>query len=126
MIKRFEDLIAWQKARELTKEIYKITDSGKFSKDFRLCAQIEAASVSAMSNIVEGFERGRRDEFHQFLSVAKGSCGEVRSQLYVALDVGYISQNEFEVLLARTEELSKIIGGLRQSVSKLPRKSLRH
>ena len=125
MVTRFEELIAWQKARELTKEIYSLTDQGKFSKDFKLSAQIESASVSIMSNIAEGFERGRRDEFHQFLSIAKGSCGEVRSQLYVALDIGYISQQSFDTLISKTEELSKIIGGLRASVSKLERKSLR-
>src|SRR5579872_376198 len=125
MVTRFEQLIAWQKARELTKEIYSLTDQGKFSKDFKLSAQIESASVSIMSNIAEGFERGRRDEFHQFLSIAKGSCGEVRSQLYVALDIGYIPQQSFDSLISKTEELSKIIGGLRASVSKLERKSLR-
>jgi len=94
-IKRFEDLIAWQKARELTKRIYRLTNKGLFSKDFGLRDQIRRASVSIMSNLAEGFERGGRAEFHQFVVISKGSCAEVRSQLYVALDVEYITQKEF-------------------------------
>src|SRR4030043_671338 len=89
-IEKFEDLIAWQKARELTKNIYKVTKQGDFFKDFGLRDQIRRASVSIMSNIAEGFERGGRSEFHQFLVIAKGSCAELRSQLYVSLDVGHI------------------------------------
>ena len=81
-IEKFEDLIAWQKARVLSREIYKVTRTSKFSKDFSLVDQIRRASTSVMSNIAEGFERGGRSEFHQFLVVAKGSCAEVRSQLY--------------------------------------------
>jgi len=114
----FEDLIAWQKARELTKEIYRVTAAGKFEKDFGLRSQIERASVSIMSNIAEGFDRAGRAEFHQYLVVAKGSCAEVRSQLYVANDIGYISNEELDTLKKRTEELSKIIGGLRSAVQK--------
>src|SRR5215203_953767 len=94
-VERFEDLIAWQKARVLTREIYRATRGGAFSKDFGLCSQIQRASVSTMSNIAEGFERNRAAEFHQFLSTAKSSCGEVRSQLYVALDVGYVTEPVF-------------------------------
>jgi four helix bundle protein len=86
-IDKFEDLIAWQKARELTREVYQISQQGAFGKDFGLSGQIQRASVSIMSNIAEGFERGGRSEFHQFLSVAKASCAEVRSLLYVALDI---------------------------------------
>ena len=89
-IEKLEDLIAWQKARELTKAIYVITRQGNFAKDYGLNSQIQRATVSIMSNIAEGFERGGRNEFHQFLSTAKGSCAEVRTQLYVAFDVGYI------------------------------------
>lgn len=114
----FEDLIAWQKARELTKEIYRVTAAGKFEKDFGLRSQIERASVSIMSNFAEGFDRAGRAEFHQYLVVAKGSCAEVRSQLYVANDIGYISNEELDTLKKRTEELSKIIGGLRSAVQK--------
>ena len=117
-IERFEELIAWQKARELTAEIYRMSRQGNFAKDFGLSGQIQRAAVSAMSNIAEGFERGRPREFHQFLSMAKGSCGEVRSQLYVALDVGYINQRIFSLLLSKAEEVGRIIGGLRASVQR--------
>ena len=91
-ITRFEDLIAWQKARELTKAIYQATTTIPFSKDFGLKDQIQRASVSIMSNIAEGFERGSHNEFHQFLVIAKGSCAEVKSQLYVALDANYLNE----------------------------------
>ena len=117
-IEKFEDLIAWQKARELTKGIYKITQQGDFAKDFSLVNQIRKATVSIMSNIAEGFERGGRGEFQQFLSIAKGSCAEVRSQLYVALDIGYINTRSFDKLFVQAEEVGKIIGGLRASVAK--------
>lgn len=117
-IERFEDLIAWQKAREMTKEIYRITQEGLFAKDFGLRDQIRRSSVSVMSNIAEGFERGGRGEFHQFLVIAKGSCAEVRSQLYVSLDVGYISQAKFDSIMDSAIEVSRIIGGLRSAVQK--------
>ena len=78
-ITKFEDLIAWQKARELTRRIDEITRAGEFAKDFRLSGQIQSAAVSIMSNIAEGFERGGLGEFHQFLSTAKASCAELRS-----------------------------------------------
>ena len=115
-VRRFEDLIAWQKARHLTRQVYELTRRGSWAKDFGLSSQIQRASVSIMSNIAEGFERKRHGEFHQFLSVAKASCAEVRSQLYVALDVGYVSPSEFEALLAQAEEVGRIIGGLRAAV----------
>lgn len=117
-IKRFEDLIAWQKARELTTKIYRITSKGDFSKDFGLRDQIRRASVSIMSNLAEGFERGGRPEFHQFVVIAKGSCAEVRSQLYVALDVEYITRNKFKEIMNIANEVSRIIGGLRSSLQK--------
>lgn len=115
---RFEDLIAWQKARQLTVEIYRITAHGEFARDFGLCDQIRRAAVSVMSNIAEGFDRGSRGEFHQFLVVAKASCAKVRSQLYVAQDVGYIVQEVFSNLNRSTDELSRILGGLRAAVQK--------
>ncbi|MDX1947729.1 MAG: four helix bundle protein [Pirellulaceae bacterium] len=87
-IERFEDIEAWKKSRELNKLIYQATDSGRFAKDYSLKDQIRRASISTMSNIAEGFERGGDQEFVQQLAVAKGSCGEVRSQLYAALDQG--------------------------------------
>ena len=117
-VERFEDLIAWQKSRELTKKIYKITEQERFSKDFGLKNQIQRASVSVMSNIAEGFDRFRPNEFHQFLSIAKGSCAEVRSQLYIAFDIGYLKENEFYELKSKAEEVSKIINGLRSYIER--------
>jgi len=117
-IDRFEDLIAWQKARELTRAIYEVTRHGAFAKDFGLSGQIQRAAVSIMSNIAEGFERGGRNEFHQFLSTAKASGAEVRSQLYVALDVGYLDKSTFGKLLEQAEEVGRIVGGLRASVDR--------
>lgn len=117
-IERFEDLIAWQKARKLTARIYQVSGQGAFGKDFRLSGQIQGAAVSIMSNITEGFERGGLGEFHQFLSTAKGSCAEVRSQLYVALDVAYIDNDTFEDLKSQSEEVGRVIGGLRASIAK--------
>jgi four helix bundle protein len=114
----FEELVAWQKARLLTKAVYDVTRRGEFAKDFGLGSQLQRAAVSVMSNIAEGFERNRRAEFHQFLSVAKASSAEVRSQLYVALDAGYLRQQEFQELSASANEVARIIGGLRQSVAR--------
>ena len=115
-IEKFEDFIAWQKARKLTSEIYKVTSKEPFARDFGLKDQIRRAAVSSMSNLAEGFERGRASEFHQFLSIAKGSCAEVRTQLYVALDVGYLSTSAFETLMTQATEVGQILGGLRLSV----------
>jgi four helix bundle protein len=117
-IEKFEDLIAWQKARKLTREIYKSTNHGKFASDYGLKDQIRRAAVSSMSNIAEGFERGGLVEFQRFLAIAKGSCAELRTQLYVALDVGYLGPNAFDLLMARATEVGKIIGGLRASVDR--------
>jgi len=117
-IERFEDFIAWQKARKLTADIYRVTSEGSFARDFGLKDQIRRAAVSSMSNLAEGFERGRPAEFHQFLSIAKASCAELRAQLYVALDVGYISLSTFERLMAQAREVGQILGGLRQSVER--------
>ncbi len=117
-VDRFEDLIAWQKARVLTKEIYQVSRQGALARDFGLTGQMQRAAVSIMSNIAEGFERGGRGEFHQFLSTAKASCAELRSQLYVALDACYLDQPTFVRLMAQAEELARIIGGLRASVQR--------
>src|SRR5947208_11106120 len=117
-IEKFEDFIAWQKARSLTREIYKITNLPAFSRDFGLKDQIRRAAVSIMSNIAESFERGRPSEFHQFLSIAKGSCAELRSQLYIALDVEYIPQTRFRELMSIAEAVGQVVGGLRLSVEK--------
>ena len=95
-IQKFEDLICWQKARELTRNVYAETSkSVKFKNDFGLKDQIQRAAVSVMSNIAEGFERGTRQEFLNYLFIAKESAGEVRAQLYIALDVGYLNVEMF-------------------------------
>lgn len=117
-IKRFEDLIAWQKARNLTKKIYEVTRRGRLRNDYGLSGQIQRAAVSIMSNVAEGFERGGLGEFHQFLSTAKASCAELRSQLYVACDVGYLEEVGFATLLEQAEEVGRVVGGLRASVAR--------
>ena len=109
-IRQFEDLLCWQRARELTREIYRETFKNlKFKADQGLCNQIQRASVSVMSNIAEGFERGTRQEFLNYLYIAKGSSGEVRAQLYVALDVGYLNIGTFKYLNNLASECSKLI-----------------
>ena len=110
-IERFEEIDAWQKVRGLTKLIYKITSDGNFSRDYGLRDQIRRATVSIMSNIAEGFERGGNKEFIQFLSIAKGSAAEVRAQLYVAIDAGYLDQNNFNMLFELADETGRLIGG---------------
>ena len=117
-VEQFEDLIAWQKARELTRLIYETTQKEKFSRDYGLSGQIQRSAVSVMSNIAEGFDRGARGEFHQFLVIAKGSCAELRSQLYVSLDAGYLTQEEFDNLNLLAAEVARIVGGLRSAVAK--------
>ncbi len=117
-IERFEDLIAWQKARALTRDIYRVSREGNFGKDYALGRQIQRAAVSIMSNLAEGFERGGRAEFHQFLSTAKASCAELRSQLYVAFDIDYLSKDRFLSLMATAEEVARLVGGLRASVER--------
>jgi four helix bundle protein len=112
----FTDLIAWQKARELTKNVYKITKRDEFNSDFALRDQIRRASVSIMSNIAEGFDRAGRRDIHRFLVIAKESCAEIFSQLYVALDAEYLEQKTFERLLEMTKEVSRIVGALRKFV----------
>lgn len=119
--KKFEDLEIWKDARGLVAEVYKITSKEKFSRDFGLRDQIQRASVSVMNNIAEGFEREGNAEFIRFLSISKGSIGEVRSLLYVANDLGYINKNEFKNLydssLRIIKRTSKLIGYLRQNKS---------
>src|SRR5438045_1700872 len=111
-IKKFEDIGAWQKARLLCDEVYKISIDTALSKDFRLRDQINAASGSIMDNIAEGFERGGKLEFINFLGISKGSCAEVRSQLYRLLDRNYITNEKFTELYKLSEEIGSMIGGL--------------
>ena len=106
-VDRFEDLVIWQQARRLSKEVYEITRLGDFRFDSRLVQQIRAAVGSIMDNIAEGFERDGNKEFIQFLYVAKGSCGEVRSQLYRAFDAGFINEETFTRMLNETLSLNK-------------------
>ena len=109
-ITKFEDLEIWQTSLKVTKEIYDITSIGKFSKDFGLRDQIRRAVVSISSNIVEGFEKRNNNEFRRFLMIAKGSAGEVRNQLYIALEIGHIRQNEFDNLNQDLLVLGKRMG----------------
>ena len=117
-VQRFEDLIAWQKARDLTKQIYILTRREPFCRDFGLCSQMQRAAVSIMANLAEGFERGSSAEFHQFIVIAKSSCAELRSHLYVASDIGYISNYVFEQMSEQATEISRILGGLKSSILK--------
>ncbi len=111
VINSFEDILAWQKARKLNKDIYEITQIGDFEKDFDLKRQIRRASVSISSNIAEGFDMNTDKEFAHFLFIAKASASEVKSQLYLALDLDYISETDFKDLIIKTTEVSKLISG---------------
>ena len=110
-IKQFEDIEAWKKGRALAKGIYTVTAEGAFAKDYGLKDQIRRAAVSVISNVAEGFSRQTDKEFVQFLHIAKGSASEVQSQLYIALDLGYISQEEFSKLYNQADEVAKLISG---------------
>jgi four helix bundle protein len=110
-IKKFEDLPIWQLALKITKEIYELTNKKEFSKDFSLRDQIRKAIISVSSNIVEGFEKNNNNEFIRFLKIAKGSVGEVRNQLYIALAVNYINEQEFDKINKELEDLANQIGG---------------
>lgn len=111
-IKHFEDLESWKSARDLVREIYRVSSSGGLEREFFLKNQIKRASVSIMSNISEGFKRDGNREFIQFLSNAKGSCGEVRSQLYILKDQGFIDAETFETLSQMAVRINKMINGL--------------
>lgn len=117
-VMRFEDLIAWKRSRLMVGQIYQISRSNAFAKDFSLGDQIRRSAVSVMANIAEGFERAGLGEFHRYLTIAKASCAEMRSHLYVANDIGYIDKETFAILLKEAEEIGNIIGGLRLAVQK--------
>jgi four helix bundle protein len=123
-VERFIDLKAWQKARVLTRAVYGITRQGAFAQDFGLRNQMQRASVSIMSNIAEGFERAGHGEFQQFLSIAKASCAEVHSLLYVAYDAAYIDQATFDAMVGQAEEVGRIVGGLRAAVERRRRQAI--
>ena len=118
-VERFEDLRVWQAAREIVKAVYKASSAGAFSRDYALRDQIRRAAISIPSNIAEGFSRRSNREFVQFLFIAKGSAAEVQSQLYTALDLGYLSEDKFQPLFeeleALSKQLSKLISYLRKA-----------
>ncbi len=110
-IRKFEDLPIWKLALKITRKIYDLTSQDKFSKDFKLRDQTRGAIISVSSNIVEGYEKNNNNELIRFLKIAKGSIGEVRNQLYIALAVGYITQNQFDEVNLELEDLANQTGG---------------
>lgn len=110
-IKRFEDIEAWQKARVLAADLYRISIETELGKDFRFRDQVSASAGSVMDNIAEGFERGGKLELINFLTIAKGSCAELRSQLYRIKDRKYISEEKFTELFKLAEEIGSMLGG---------------
>jgi four helix bundle protein len=118
-IRRFEEIRAWKTARELTGQVYEVSRRGQFARDYGLRNQMQRAAVSIMSNVAEGFESDTQQQFIRFLGHAKASAGEVRAQLYVALDVGYIEEDEFRALFGLAEtcsrQLSAFIGYLKRN-----------
>ncbi|HBI17184.1 MAG: S23 ribosomal protein [Candidatus Moranbacteria bacterium GW2011_GWF2_34_56] len=110
-IQKFEELNIWKLSLTITKNIYDLTARGNFSKDYGLRDQIRRAVVSISSNIVEGFEKNNNNEFVRFLKIAKGSSGEVRNQLYIALAINYINQEEFNNINNKLEDVANQIGG---------------
>jgi len=117
-VKRFEDLIGWQKSKELFKLTHGVISKPPILKDFALRDQMRRASLSVMSNIAEGFDRGGDKEFVQFLFHAKGSCAELRSQFHAAQDIGYLNQDDYKLLSELAEETSRILQGLIKAIKK--------
>ena len=117
-IKQFEDLVVWQKSGVLCNDIYNIIEKGNLKNDYKLINQINGSSGSIMDNIAEGFDRGSRLEFINFLTIARGSAGEVKSQLYRALDRGYISQDKFAELYSLTSDIGKMISAFTYYLNK--------
>ena len=126
MIKRFEDLEIFKMAREMCKRIFTITLNQPFNSDYRFVQQIRAASGSIMDNIAEGFERDGSKEFIQFLYIAKGSCGETRSQIIRATDCGYITNNEAKEIYEDLVKLSRSIATLIKSLKNTEHKGLKY
>ena len=116
----------WQEARDFSKKVFWASKEGEFSKEFRLCSQIRASSGSIMDNIAEGFERDGNGEFKQYLYIAKGSCGETRSQLYRAFDYGYLDEDVFEKLKFQSEEISKSISSFIEYLQSTEIKGLKY
>ena len=122
-IRRFEDIQAWQEARKLVKAVYILTEQGRFAKDFGLRDQIRRASVSIMANIAEGFDCESQVEFARFLGIARRSAVEVQSLLYTALDVGYITEEEFKTYYAQADKAKALTGAFRHALLKNKSKS---
>jgi four helix bundle protein len=117
--KKFEDILAWQKARQATKLVYEITAEGNFARDFGLRDQIRRSSVSIMANISEGYGRRSDKEFSNFLNIAHGSIAETQSHLYIALDLSYLNQENFKKLYDLLDEISRMIMSLTQHLKKV-------
>jgi four helix bundle protein len=113
-IARFEDIESWKLARQLTAHIYSASNAGSFRRDFSLRDQIQRASVSIMANIAEGFGRNGKVEFNRFLTIARSSAVELRSHLYVALDLGYVAREQFEDLYQKSQSIENLICGLKR------------
>jgi len=111
-ISRFEDLDCWQEARILVRNVYEATEDKRFSRDLRLAGQIQSAATSSMANIAEGFIRKSNKEFTQFLYIAMSSSAEVRSHLYVAMDLGYIDKGSFESIYDQADKVGRMISNL--------------
>ncbi len=117
--KKFEDILAWQKARLSTRLVYQITGEGQFAKDFGLRDQIRRSCVSIMANIVEGYGRRSDKEFSNFLNIAHGSIAETQSHLYIALDLSYLGETDFNKIYVLLDEVSRMIMGLTQHLRKI-------
>jgi four helix bundle protein len=115
-VARFEDLRVWQKAMRLCVAIYRVTRAGQFARDFGLRDQIQRAAVSVLSNIAEGFDRNSRAEFARFVSIARGSAGEVRAQVYLARELAYLTDEEARELLEACGEVTRMLVALRKSL----------
>lgn len=122
-VERFEDLVAWQKARELAGDVYRVTTEREFGRDFALARQMQRAAVSIMANIAEGFGRQGAGEFHRFITIARGSCFELLSHVYLATDLAYVSHEEFHRLASRLDELSRILRAFRHRLERAKRET---
>jgi len=116
-IQKFEDLIAWQRSKKLSVMVYNCTKNERFYRDFPLRDQMRRAVISVMSNIAEGFERHSPKEFQHFLSIARGSAAEVRSQIRLAMELGYVSEKESQEIIDLCEEIRRVVSGLRSSLN---------
>ena len=119
-VQRFVDLIAWQKSRILAADVYRAVGQGPMARDFGLKDQMQRAAVSVMANIAEGFERRSPADFARFVTIAKSSCAELKSHLFLAMDIGYIDADLFHKLQNQAEEVNRIISGLRTSLKTNP------